>query len=81
MPIIFTRDFVTRKLLANRLTRDPKIIIHGNSCIILYVFHVIFCRCSGQGLVPLDSLIQAQTAPEAGLQRHTSVNDSQEEGT
>ena len=30
------------KLLANRLTRNPKIVIHGNSCIILYitiVFH------------------------------------------
>ena len=26
------------KLLANRLTRDPKIVIHGNSCIILYIF-------------------------------------------
>ena len=25
------------KLLANRLTRDPKIVIHGNSCIILYL--------------------------------------------
>ena len=25
------------KYLANRLTRDPKIVIHGNSCIILYV--------------------------------------------
>ena len=25
------------KLLANRLTRDPKIVIHGNSCIILYI--------------------------------------------
>ena len=25
------------KLLANRLTRDPKIFIHGNSCIILYI--------------------------------------------
>ena len=24
------------KSLANRLTRDPKIVIHGNSCIILY---------------------------------------------
>ena len=24
------------KLLANRLTRDPEIVIHGNSCIILY---------------------------------------------
>ena len=24
-------------LLANRLTRDPKIVIHGNSCIILYI--------------------------------------------
>ena len=27
------------KLLANRLTRDPKIVIHGNSCIILYLFN------------------------------------------
>ena len=26
------------KSLANRLTRDPKIVIHGNSCIILYIF-------------------------------------------
>ena len=25
------------KLLANRLTRDPKIVIHSNSCIILYI--------------------------------------------
>ena len=25
------------KSLANRLTRDPKIVIHGNSCIILYI--------------------------------------------
>ena len=24
------------KLLANRLTRDPKVVIHSNSCIILY---------------------------------------------
>ena len=28
------------KSLANRLTRDPKIVIHGNSCIILYISHV-----------------------------------------
>ena len=27
------------KSLANRLTRDPKIIIHGNSCIILYLYN------------------------------------------
>ena len=27
------------KPLANRLTRDPKIVIHGNSCIILYILH------------------------------------------
>ena len=27
------------KLLANRLTRDPKIVIHGNSCIILYIYN------------------------------------------
>ena len=37
----FTNDFHSwfrhsRKSLANRLTRDPKIVIHGNSCIILY---------------------------------------------
>ena len=25
------------KSLANRITRDPKIVIHGNSCIILYI--------------------------------------------
>ena len=41
------------KLLANRLTRDPKIVIHGNSCIILYVLHVCvrvyyqLCHCNG----------------------------------
>ena len=27
------------KSLANRLTRDPKIVIHGNSCIILYFIY------------------------------------------
>ena len=27
------------KPLANRLTRDPKIVIHGNSCIILYILN------------------------------------------
>ena len=27
------------KLLANRLTRDPKIVIYGNSCIILFIYH------------------------------------------
>ena len=32
----FANDFHSWKLLANRLTRDPKIVIHGNSCIILY---------------------------------------------
>ena len=30
-------SLVSWKLLANRLTRDPKIVIHGNSCIILYI--------------------------------------------
>ena len=29
------------KLLANRLTRDPKIVIHGNSCIILYILFLV----------------------------------------
>ena len=30
------------KLLANRLTRDPKIVIHSNSCIFLHVFACFF---------------------------------------
>ena len=29
------------KSLANRVTRDPKIVIHGNSCIILYILFII----------------------------------------
>ena len=29
------------KSLANRLTCDPKIVIHGNSCIILYILIII----------------------------------------
>ena len=38
----FANDFHSwrrhsRQLLANRLTRDPKIVIHGNSCIILFI--------------------------------------------
>ena len=34
------------KLLANRPTRDQKFIIHGYSCIILYILHpcVIYCH-------------------------------------
>ena len=32
------------KSLANRLTRDPKIVIHGNSCIILYILHALHLR-------------------------------------
>ena len=43
----FTNDFHSWlrhswKSLANRLTRDPKIVIHGNSCIILYFIPVPF---------------------------------------
>ena len=30
------------KSLANRLTRDPKIVIHSNSCIILYILQGYF---------------------------------------
>ena len=43
----FTNDFHSWlchswKSLANRLTRDPQIVIHGNSCIILYIsYHVM----------------------------------------
>ena len=41
LPMIFTRDFVTRENnWQNRLTRDPKIVIHGNSCIILYIIRL-----------------------------------------
>ena len=29
------------KLLESRLTREPKIVIHGNSCIILYIIIII----------------------------------------
>ena len=32
--MIFTRDLVTSE---NHLTHDQKIVIHGNSCIILYI--------------------------------------------
>ena len=28
--------------MASRLTRDPKIVIHGNSCIILYIIDFFF---------------------------------------
>ena len=43
----FTNDFHSwlrhsRKSLANRLNRDPKIVIHGNSCIILYIWHIVY---------------------------------------
>ena len=34
------------KLWANRLTRDPKIVIHGNSCIILYIFNYSYFEIS-----------------------------------
>ena len=50
----FTNDFQSWlchswKSLANRITRDPKSFIHGNSCIILYstsVFDVFQSNCS-----------------------------------
>ena len=35
----------SRMLLANCLTRDPKIVIHGNSCIILYIISVSRKAC------------------------------------
>ena len=40
----FGNDFHSRlhhswKLMANCLTRDPKVIIHSNSCLILYIHH------------------------------------------
>ena len=38
------------KSLANRLTRYPKIAIHGNSCIILYIWHVIRRKCKNLGI-------------------------------
>ena len=41
--MIFTRDFVTREnhWQINNLTRDQKIVIHGNSCIIPYI--ITYC--------------------------------------
>ena len=38
------------KSLANRLNRDPKIVIHGNSCIILYIWvYTVSCwSCKGR---------------------------------
>ena len=33
------------KSLANHLTRDQKIVIHGNSCIILYIYKSLVVRC------------------------------------
>ena len=39
LPMIFTSDEVTseNKSLANHLTSDQKIVIHGNECIILFL--------------------------------------------
>ena len=34
----FANDF---QLLTDRLNRDPKIVIHGNSCIVLYIIAVV----------------------------------------
>ena len=53
----FTNDFHSWlhhswKSLANRLTREPKIVIHGNSCIILY----ILMQNQPQLTLPLASL-------------------------
>ena len=50
------RDAICKWSLANGHTRDPKLVIHGNSCIILYILHSndviilhwyyeIFCHC------------------------------------
>ena len=41
------------KSLANRLTRDPKIVIHGNSCIILYIFHAMTKNIEGLVIEPV----------------------------
>ena len=43
--------------LANRLTRDTKIVIHGNSCIILYFIH---CWHHGHSL-PYQAIIRKLT--------------------
>ena len=42
----FAKDFNSwlRHSLANRLTRDPKSVIHGNSCIILYITNTLGWR-------------------------------------
>ena len=47
LPMISTRDFVTRENHWQLPHSWPKIIIHGNSCIILYIIN------SHNGLVPV----------------------------
>ena len=47
LPMIFTHDFVTREnhwQITSLVTK--KIVIHGNSCIILYIFIISLWNCS-----------------------------------
>ena len=51
------------KSLANRLTRDPKIVIHGNSCIILYIQALLRLRMATHlFVVPLVDWVLADLA-------------------
>ena len=63
------------KSLANRLTRDPKIVIHGNSCIILYVYLSILLRDQAHVLVTLKAIQQKACLWLADAK--TSANHSQ----
>ena len=50
------------KSLANRLTRDPKFVIHGNSCIILYIFMgIILCSTPNHYL---NMMLYCQVDPQ-----------------
>ena len=47
--IFTTRDFVTRENHCRIASRVTKIVIHGNSCIVLYVFNrdpIVRCEIS-----------------------------------
>ena len=69
----FTNDFHSWlrhswKSFANRLTRDPKIVIHGNSCIIPYIIAKL-CRCLG-----LSVLVCEDSNRDGASGTHSTAN-------
>ena len=63
--VTVNNDFwvIVMRSLANRLTRDPKIVIHGNSCIILYIQALLRLRmATHQFVVPLVDWVLADLA-------------------